>query len=433
MKKFIPKIEYFTGLIKRFWLIILIVSVIGGALGGVISRIAYEPEYEMTQAFTIEVKSNPNANVASISETQLSKTIPALLSSDTFMEHMMPIIKDTGASGRFKITSLETSNIFYITCVARSNNDAQIIINEIQEHYTEIADYVIGESQMKFLSPPGYSKIPINTPHYTISALIGLVLGAIIVIALFVFLSLISTTITNPSEIEDEINIKCLSNVSKAYIKKRSGQRKEKVVYIENDNIDLEYKKSISTLSSNINQACMKNGFKSILITSTASNEGKSTIALNLAVDLTDKGNKVVIVDFDLRKPSIAKYIGIDDIEISLFDAIKTNNLAKCTTETRTDGLYFCGNIKDSGSDLENISDNELKALFEYLKSNFDYIIVDSAPIGFLGDAISICSFCDCFAFVVAYNYVHKPNIIRSISTISESNKNMLGFVLNNI
>lgn len=429
-----PKIEYFKGLVMRFWLVILIAGVVGCSLGGVISRISYEPEYQMTQAFTIEVKAHPNANTASVSETQLSKTIPALLSSETFMEHMTPIIRNANAKGKFKVTSLETSNIFYITCIARSNNDAQIIINEIQEHYTDLADYVIGESQMKFLAPPSYNRLPINTPHYTMSALAGLLLGGIMVCAIFVLITILSNTVTSPEDIESIINTKGLAIIKKVYTKRRSEQDKNaKTIPLVNDEkADFSYKKSISTLSANVHQACLKNGFKTVLVTSTVSGEGKSTVALNLAIDLADKGQRVAIVDLDLRSPSIAEYMGIENANTSLSNAIERYDFSQGITKTHIPNLYFCGNTKENSLSFNEINDKNIKGLLNYLKQSFDYIIIDTAPVGFLGDAISISSAVDCFLYVVAYNWVNKSNIMRCISTLNETNQNMIGFVLNN-
>lgn len=434
MPKIIPKIEYFTRLVKGFWLIILIASLVGCVLGGVASVVTYMPEYEMTQAFTIEIKEHPDANDATVSESQLSKTIPALLSSDTFIEYMAPIIRQAGASGKFRITSLETSNIFYITCVARSNNDAQIIINEIQEHYTDLADYVIGESNMKFLAPPTYSKAPINTPKYTISALIGLLAGGVLVCAIFALISLLSNTVTDPSEIEGEINTKCLAVVKRVYEKKRSNEKNvaKHLPLVTDEKADFDFKKSISTLSANVHQGCTQNDFKAILVTSTVSGEGKSTIALSLALDLADKGQKVAIIDYDLRSPSLAEYMGIETVENPLSKAIKAGDYKHCLNKTSFPNLYFCGNPKEDSQSFDTIRDDVIEKLVTALKQSFDYVIIDTAPVGFLGDAISVSNAADCFLYVASYNSVQKSSIIRCISLLNETNHNMLGFVLNN-
>lgn len=432
MKYLIPKIEYFFRLVKRFWLIILTISVISGVIGGVVARIIYKPEYQITQAFTIELAEHPEANMATVSETQLTKTVPALLSSNTFIEYMAPIIKEAGVSGRFKVTSLESSNIFYITSSARNNKDAQIIINKVQEHYADLANKVIGESEMRFLAPPSYKNLPINTPHYTLSALACLLAAGIIILAIFALFSFWVNTVTEPSDIESEIKPKCLANIHRVYKKQRSKKENtENLELISDDNADFYYKKSISTLSSNVNSICAKNGYKSILITSTISGEGKSTIALNLALDLADKGKKVVIVDFDLRNPSIAEYMGLKNIEYPLSNAMKTGDYQKAITKTDFSNLYFCGNTAENTMSFDNIGDDIMEDIVANLKKEFDYVIIDTAPVGLLGDAISVSNFADCFLYVITYNYIRKNNVINCISTLDEKN-NMIGFVLNN-
>ena len=114
------KIRLFLYALKRVWLVILAITLAGATVGGLITRLMYTPEYEVNQVFTIELKNNPNVNLATSSDKQLSKTIPALLSSDTFSNYMKKYIDESGVKGRFSVTSLDNSNIFTLTAISNS-------------------------------------------------------------------------------------------------------------------------------------------------------------------------------------------------------------------------------------------------------------------------------------------------------------------------
>lgn len=435
IEKHFVKSRYFFGILKRFWLLILVFFTVGAMLGGVISYVSYSPEYTVTQVFTIKLVNNPSASTATVSDNQLSKTIPSLLSSDSFVRCMKPYMKESGVVGTFKVTSLESSNIFYLTAVSDSNEACLKIINDIQAHYGEIAKGVFGESVMKFMAPPSVSKLPSNAPNYATGALIGAVSMLVIVLAGFVIKTLATETVTSVSDIQKHINAPCLTPIHQVHKKVRSGDSKEnlnKISLVVDDNADLVFRKEISALATNFENICKEKEYNSVLITSSVSGEGKSTVSLNLACELADRGKKVVIVDCDLRVPSVAGYLGISKIDVPLYDAILSGEY-NCTVESGIKNLYLAGNVEGKSNAFEKIDINHIGALFDDLKKKFDYVIVDSPPVGIIGDAIQIGEIVDGFIYVVAYNSVSKNQILQSLSSLDESKCEMFGFVLNHV
>lgn len=425
---------YLRLLLKRFGLLILILSTVGGILGGIISYSIYTPQYTVTQAFTIKLTEHPGANTATLSDNQLSKTIPSLLSSDTFVEYMKPYMQSSGVTGHFIVASLEYSNIFYLTVVSDNNNSCIKIIDNIQSHYGELARGVIGESEMKFMAPPAYSNLPSNAPNYTLGVVLGALSVLIISAAALIIKARFTNTVTSSKDIESEINAPCLSTIHQIYHKRRSGESKEerrKIPLVLSENTDLEFKQEISTLSTNLDKICKRKGFRSILITSTASGEGKSSVSLNLACDLADKGKRVIILDCDLRTPCIAENLDIANTPIQLSEAIMNDYYSDCIVKTDINNLYFAGNLDSDSRAFESMASKSFKNLVEELKKKFDYVIIDSPPSGFLGDAIEIGEIVDGFIYVISHNCISKSYILRSLSSFDEAKCEMLGFVIN--
>lgn len=435
LRELLVKIKYLRLLLRKFWLLLLVLFTVGGLLGGGISYAVYSPEYEVTQAFTVKVENHPSASSATVSDNQLSKTIPSLLSSDTFINYMKPYMKSSGVKGSFRVTSLEHSNIFYITAKSSSNDNCLTIINELQKHYNEVARGVIGDSTMKFLAPPAMSKLPSNVPNYNRGILIGAFALLLLVLAVLVLIAYYTKTVTSADELQDSVNAPCLIQLHQVYHKRRSGESKKEInrlPLVVDENADLRFRQEIASLTANCERICREKNYKSILVASSASGEGKSSVSLNLACDLADRGRRVVLVDFDLRAPSIAQMLDINSIPTQLYDALM-NESYDCAVQTGIEGLFLAGNIESRANAFDKLTSDKLQRLVDELKKQFDYVIIDSSPIGLLGDAIQIGEIVDSYIFVIAYNSVSKSYALRSLSSFDDSNSEMLGFVLNHI
>ena len=159
---------------------------------------------------------------------------------------------------------------------------------------------------------------------------------------------------------------------------------------------------------------------KRILITSTVSGEGKSFLTANLGLSLAMTGKKVVIVEFDLSKPSIVLIVNSTG-QKGITDYLKANaKPEELIGKTEVNGNLFlipAGELPENPSDL--ISSHLVEELFTYLESKFDYILVDTAPVGLLTDAYVLSKYCDATLYVVRHKYT--PKIM--LEQLDENNK----------
>lgn len=150
-----------------------------------------------------------------------------------------------------------------------------------------------------------------------------------------------------------------------------------------------------------------------ILVTSSISGEGKSFFSINFAASLVLTGKKVIVLGMDLRKPTIlsavkvAEGLGITDFlvrdELTVSDIVRPSNALK--------NLYVAGSGRVSPSPTELMMSPRMEELFSNLRSSFDYIIVDSAPIGLVADAFTLAPFIDSVIYMVRRNYTPKEKL----------------------
>ena len=166
-------------------------------------------------------------------------------------------------------------------------------------------------------------------------------------------------------------------------------------------------------------------------VTSSMRGEGKSTTAVNLSYVLAEKGNKVLLIDADLRIPSIAKKLNIPTAP-GLADYLKYHGTK--ITEFQS---YLLDNwcILPSGiippNPSELLGSSRMENLLTQLKEMFDYIIVDLPPVNIVSDAVSIADLITGMIVVIREDYTEKKELERCFRQLKLSNVNVLGCVMN--
>lgn len=166
-------------------------------------------------------------------------------------------------------------------------------------------------------------------------------------------------------------------------------------------------------------------------VTSSMRGEGKSTTAVNLSYVLAEKGSRVLLIDGDLRIPSVAK-----KLQISSTPGLTTLLMNKSTEveqfkSTLLDTWYIlpAGEIPPNPSEL--LGSRRMENLLLALKEVFDYIIIDLPPVNIVSDALSVSPFISGMVVVIREEYTEKKELTHCMRQLSLSNVNVLGCVLN--
>lgn len=200
-----------------------------------------------------------------------------------------------------------------------------------------------------------------------------------------------------------------------------------------NSHTSFHIQEAYRTLQTNLRFSLPGDDTKVICLTSGHSSEGKSTTVLNLAISFAESGKSVLLVDSDMRRPSLGRLL-IEKASPGL-----SNLLAGlCTVEQAIrrnvrPGLdvIFSGEIPPNP--LELLSSPKLAQLIEGLKGRYDYILLDTPPVGIVADACEVASHTHGVLFLVHQNETEKDTVIRGIRQLELSNAKLLGFVLNGV
>ncbi len=169
---------------------------------------------------------------------------------------------------------------------------------------------------------------------------------------------------------------------------------------------------------------------KSIIVTSSYFGEGKTSVAANLAKSFALSNHKTVIVDMDLRRPSLRKFYDVDT-EIGVTNVVVNKmdyKLAISHDESVWDlDIIHAGAIPPNPNEL--ISSDSMKNFIKILEANYDYVIIDTPPIEEYSDSIILSAICDATILVYKVGETRKKDIIKSVEAIRNVKGNLIGLV----
>jgi succinoglycan biosynthesis transport protein ExoP len=172
---------------------------------------------------------------------------------------------------------------------------------------------------------------------------------------------------------------------------------------------------------------------KSIVISSSIPGEGKSTIAINLAVSLADAGARVILVDADLRRPSIAEYLGIEGgvgLTTVLIGRAEVEDVVQPFGKTSLD-LLPSGQIPPNPSEL--LGSVAMADLLERLSGSYDMVLLDSPPLLPVTDGVVLSNLAGGALVVVGVDRIHRPQLQQSLESLETAGAHLFGIVMNKI
>ncbi len=190
---------------------------------------------------------------------------------------------------------------------------------------------------------------------------------------------------------------------------------------------------SFRNLRSNIFQKLNSNVGLSILITSALPKDGKSFIAYNLAAFISAVGYKTIILDCDLRKPTLHKKLNDDNL-VGLSNYMNSEaSKEEIIKKTDLKNLYYitAGPIIHNAS--ESIEAGKLDELMNYILTKFDYVIIDSTPSGIVSDSISLSKYASLLLFICRNNYTNKKIFVNALNNLKANKINNIEIVFNDL
>ena len=258
-------------------------------------------------------------------------------------------------------------------------------------------------------------------PNKPLNIILGVVIGLVVGIGLAFFIEYLDTSVKTIDDVERTLQCPVL------------GVIPQNVGFLLDEGAESPHAEAYRVLRTNLLFSRKEDKLNTIAVVSAGAGEGKSTTIFNLAAVFAQNGSRVIIVDSDLRRPTLHKMVGVtNNIGLTNY-LLKQNALEEVIQTTSLPTLDFMASGKLPSSSLGILSSAQMRDLITELKRRYDFVFFDSPPIMGVSDASILASEVDMTLQVIQYRRYPQPMNIRAKQMIEKVGGNLVGIVLNNI
>jgi succinoglycan biosynthesis transport protein ExoP len=257
----------------------------------------------------------------------------------------------------------------------------------------------------------------------------GLMLG----VMLAFLRDMLDNTVHSPAEVEERLGSTTLGVIPFVKRDRKTAKNTDHAYMGFADDSHSSFSEALRTIRTGIILSALDNPYKLIEVTSSVPNEGKTTVAINLA-SVLGQMKSTLLIDADLRRPCLAKSLGLDPHTPGVTNVIAgTAELRDCVIKNEAGGFSCLVGGQMVGNPLELLSSKKFNALIEKLKESFDYIVLDTPPTQAVSDALILASMADATVYVVKADATPINVIKTGLMRLRHANANIVGVTLNQV
>ena len=427
-------LEDFLRQARRMWMLCILLMLLFSTALTVMKQMSYMPVYEAYASFTIRVTSPLYASVSSYNEKTaevMANTFPSILTSNLLQEKVKEEL-GIAVIPYNSISATSQSTILTLTVRDSDPQRAYDVLNAVIKCYPEVSEFVVGATDMVLLDESGVPTEPTVPFESKEHAIKGAFVGAFIWFGIVVIFIMLKNTIHNEEELRKTLNIPCFSKIPAVKLPK-----KMLAPLVHRYKADSGFDESVRLLRLRVEKAMNEENKKVLLVSSAIPGEGKTTVAINIAASMAQKGNKVLLIDCDLRNPSVVKVLATRTRPLSnqnsLVDYLKGNVMIRDMIQpTELMNMFIISGglgIKDNNPVM--LSRDRMLRLIQAARKLYDYVILDTPPSSLLSDAAEIAEWSDAGLMVIRQDFAPRDRIVDGVQCLSECGLPIIGCALN--
>lgn len=425
-------------LIRCSWAILL-AAIIAWMGIHVYEKSVYTPSYVSSAVLVVRSKVGISGAYSNLTASaEMANIFTSVFKQNTMKKLAAENLGLASFDGEITTSVSGDTNMLNISVKADDPELAFKLLTSVLEVYPKVSDNVFTDAVINIISEP---KMPSGAANSAITTyrkhiiLIAMMLEA----AMVVLLSLLRETVKEEKGFDDKIDSKLLGIISheKPHLSlKEFLQKKKRSLLINDAYSSLKFTEDYQKLATKLENINRSGDKKIVTITSVAENEGKSTVAVNLALALSNRGYKVALLDLDVHKPSLYKIFDFyDEIKNDFADVLSSRiGLGNFRFfRYKKSDLLIAFNKKSQTSSAELFKGHYFEDCLSTLREQMDFVILDTPPSSVTADAITLATYSDLTLLVIKTDCVPVRDINDTILSITDAGGNIEGCILNDV
>jgi capsular exopolysaccharide synthesis family protein len=423
----------FAQAIRKFWWLIVLITLLGAG-GAIVITLNTAPKYASSVTFFVSTPSSADGNALQadqFAQFRVNSYVELLRSGQLAdLVAREPGVGLTSAEVTRHISASARTNTVLLSATATDTSKARAlaITTAIAKTFPAMVNRLDQRSSktttvLNVVSGPTLSNTPIS-PRRTLNIGLGILIGLALGLAAAFLRELTDTTMRSVEAVEAAAGFPVIGTINF-----EKGAKKAPLI-VEGSTRGGRGE-AIRKLRTNLQFVDVDDPVRVIVVTSSVAGEGKSTTAANLAIMLAETGQRILLIEADLRRPRLAEYLGLERAvgltnvaagQVSIDDVLQPWGAGGLT-------VLASGSIPPNPSEL--LGSHSMRDIISSLRERFEMIIIDTPPLLPVTDGAVVAAFADGVVVVVRYGKTSRSQLAQSIKALESVDARVLGAVLN--
>lgn len=422
--------------VAKRWLLILLAVLTVGVASYIYTDMTYTPVYQTTTTYVVTTHSATSTVYSNLSSaSSLAAVFSDLLNSSVMRKAILQQIGSQSFGGTIKAVVIPETNLLTVTVTDSDPRTAFAVSRAIIDHHEIVTYQVLDSIALEVLQSPKVPVAPVNHADASGQMKRMMLYAAVAAVVLVAAISYSRNTVRSGKEAKAKLDCNFLGEIpheNKYKTLLSRIQHRKTSVLITNPVTSFRFVETVRKLRRRVEQRM--HGEKVLMVTSLLENEGKSTIAVNLALAMAQKHSRVLLIDCDLRKPACHALLEQKNIPFGVRDVLSGRASAgDAIIQDRKSNLYLLLEKSGSSNSGDFVASSAMAELLEWARKEFDFVVLDLPPMAEVSDAESITALADASLLVVRQNTAHAGALNKAVETLFNGKAKLLGCVLNNV
>lgn len=423
--------------VLKNWWVILFIAISVSLLTYIAAAWMYHPTYTSSTTFVVSAKGSSTGAYANKSQTEkLTDTFQSVMNSQILKKKVSESLKMESFPGTVTIAVVPETNLLTVSVTSDSPEISFKLLKSMLEHYQDVSKNVLGEVVMEVFEEPNFPSAADVAFRGGSVMKKGFLTGVVLMIALLALMSYQKDNVKSEEEVTEKLDTTVFGTLnheaSYRNLKARLKRQKKKILITE-PAVSFGFVETIKKMRTKLLYYRSKNQDKVLLVTSTMKKEGKTIVAANLALAMAQRGKKVLLIEGDMRKSSLAAFLNVDVPEGTGFSERIGNNLESLIFKMPDKSLYLLPNNVVHKHSTEFLGSQKFDEFLQRMREKMDFIIIDGPAAKGRADAEVLARRADFSLLVVKQNYTKVPYINDTIDMLDRYGHGLAGCVFNDV